>query len=563
MDVAANTIQTIGFAGQIFTGCLNGFKAWQKADDLGRDALELQIKLEWTRSRLDMWGTSWGLEQQDHLKDVRFRRFGMMALNHLVYINYCLDEFKSMDDIFPTLGDAAKYASAPAVSLARLTKSAEVSADELDALRYKLDHLQINSGHQERIKWALQDGRALKMVETVKAMVEDLYIQFPPPAGESSAVVKNSHLISDSLEILDSISGNSTADPALASLCSIKAERIRLESAKRKEDLKTHDPYKVAGQLEERTQLSANRYLGQLRQDGVSYGTPVLVEHKKVEALVNATSTLDHRVQNVARLLCMKQKPTELRTLDCAGVIVTRDKETEYRFIYQLKARRAFTLTDLLKAATRDNLNGLHRDLWALDEKFALARQLSRAVLYLHLAGWLHKGIRSNNVIFCADDETGINLTEPYLVGFEYSRADLARNETETVQSTEEIDNAFRHPDTQGLPTERLEFHRTFDIYGLGMVLLDIGSKRSVANLRVKFASINANKGGWTAVAFRKWLLDSALDSDMTGLTARMGPIYVSIIKTCLSGNFAAKYSGDLNVAFYMEVVRKLQLCVV
>ncbi|KAF2798807.1 hypothetical protein K505DRAFT_321610 [Melanomma pulvis-pyrius CBS 109.77] len=562
MDIAANTIQTLGFAGQIFTGCLNGFQAWQTASDLSRDAIELQIKLEWTRSRLDMWGTLWGLEQQDHLKDSRFRHFGMMALNHLVYINYCLEEFKSMDDIFPTLGDAGMYASTPAFSLARLSQSGGVTPDEMDALRYKLEHLQTNAGAKERAKWALQEGRALKMVETVKAMVEDLYTQFPPPASsEPNPIIKNSYLISDSLDNLDAVSESSTADTTLAALCAVKAERIRTGLEKRTDKLKSHDPYMIAGQLTQEREVTEGRWLGSFRQDNVSYRVPVLIEYKRMPRLVMATSSLDIRIQNVARLLSMKNKPAELRTLNCIGVMVARNNETVYRFVHELKAKNVFTLTHLLKTPTRENVAGSHRDKWALDQKFALAKQLTRAVLYLHLAGWLHKGIRSNNIVFCAGDESDVDLSEPYIVGFEYSRVDLARLETETVDQTDDTDDAFRHPDTQGPPTERAEFQRIFDVYSLGMVLLDIGSKRSVGNLRVKFAAQNATRGGWAAAAFRKWLLETAIDSDVTGLAARMGSVYVEVVKACLSGKFTERYKNDVSVGLYVNVLRRLQQC--
>ncbi|KAJ4367994.1 hypothetical protein N0V83_006349 [Neocucurbitaria cava] len=570
MDIGAGTVQTLGFAGQIFTGCLNGFQAFQKAQDLGRDALQLQITLEWTRSRLDMWGTLWGLERQEHLKDIRFRQFGMMALNHLVYINYCLEDFKTMDDIFPTLGDASKYASTPAVSLARLSKSAEVTPDEMDALRYKMEQLQVNAAGKEKVKWALQDGKALRMAETVKAMVEDLYTQFPPPAAETNAIVKNAYAASDSLDTLDDAANSSSSGPELASLCKFKAENIRLHLEKRSDKLQSTDPERRSDVLAE-TQMhkradgtqNENRWLGRYREDGVSYSIPVLTEHKTVQGNVMTTSPIDNRIRNVARLLSMESKPAELRTLNCLGVTIGHSVPRTYRFIYELKSKTFFTLADCLRTPTEKNLNGLHRDKWPLEQKFNLAKQIARAVQYFHLAGWLHKGLRSSNIIFCADNEALIDLSEPYIIGFDYSRGEFARYETETVETTDDVEiaaNAFRHPDTQGPPTDRSQFERKFDIYSLGMVLLDIGSKRSVPNLKEKFNKM-PDRAPWAAEGFRDWLLVDAIDSNVTGLAARMGSKYADVVKTCLRGKFAESHKGDANVAFYLEILRQLQLC--
>ncbi|CAO2654552.1 Nn.00g112850.m01.CDS01 [Neocucurbitaria sp. VM-36] len=570
MDIGMATIQTLGFTGQIFNGCLNSFQAYYKAQDLGRDALQLQITLEWTRSRLDMWGTLWGLDKQEHLKDKRFRQFGMMALNHLVYINYCLEEFKTMDDIFPTLGDASKYASTPAVSLARLSKSAEVTPDEMDALRNKMEQLQTSAAGKEKVKWALQDGKALKMAETVKAMVEDLYTQFPPPTAESSPIVKNSYAASDSLDTLDDAANSSSSGPELASLCKFKAENIRLHMETRTEKLQSSDPEKILAVLTE-TQMhkradgtqDENRWLGRFREDGISYSIPVLTEHKKVDGNVATTSIIDTRIRNVARLLSMDSKPAELRTLNCLGVKISRNVPRTYRFIYELKSKTFFTLSDCLRTPTEKNLASLHRDKWPLEQKFSLATHLAQALQYFHLAGWLHKGLRSSNIIFCADTESQIDLSNPYIIGFDYSRGELARYETETVESTDNIEiaaDAFRHPDTQGPPTDRAQFERKFDVYSLGMVLLDIGSKRSVPNLREKFGRM-AERAPWSAEGFREWLLDEAIGSNVTGLAARMGSRYVEVVRTCLRGRFEGGYGGDGNVGFYMEVLRGLQRC--
>ncbi|EMD60351.1 hypothetical protein COCSADRAFT_98758, partial [Bipolaris sorokiniana ND90Pr] len=43
-------------------------------------------------------------------------------------------------------------------------------------------------------------------------------------------------------------------------------------------------------------------------------------------------------------------------------------------------------------------------------------------LLYIHLAGWLHKGIRSDNILFFAENNGGFSYDQSFVVGFEYSR---------------------------------------------------------------------------------------------------------------------------------------------
>jgi len=105
-----------------------------------------------------------------------------------------------------------------------------------------------------------------------------------------------------------------------------------------------------------------------------------------------------------------------MRTLDCPGVVsVGDDRQTTYKLLYRPPSPGFFTLEAVLSAQRET-------PTLPLGKKFACAKVLSRAVLWVHLAGWLHKSIRSDDVVFGGDDEAQVDLAEPYLCGFEYSR---------------------------------------------------------------------------------------------------------------------------------------------
>lgn len=72
-----------------------------------------------------------------------------------------------------------------------------------------------------------------------------------------------------------------------------------------------------------------------------------------------------------------------------------------------------------------------------LGDRFRLALKLSEFCLHIHSCGWLHKGLRPENILFFSDSDNASELSgtieRPYVVGFEYSRKEGAREITESV----------------------------------------------------------------------------------------------------------------------------------
>ena len=72
--------------------------------------------------------------------------------------------------------------------------------------------------------------------------------------------------------------------------------------------------------------------------------------------------------------------------------------------------------------------------------KFKLARSLAVALYQLQCAGWVHRKISSYNVIFFRNRTTNeLNLDQPFLVGWHYSRPDDQRRIFPSEQGSEGI----------------------------------------------------------------------------------------------------------------------------
>jgi hypothetical protein len=73
-----------------------------------------------------------------------------------------------------------------------------------------------------------------------------------------------------------------------------------------------------------------------------------------------------------------------------------------------------------LPDSLRDYLNSTFRP--SLTDRMRLALGLAQAVANIHSRNWLHKGIRSENVVFLTPGMRSID--EPRLIGFDFARRD-------------------------------------------------------------------------------------------------------------------------------------------
>lgn len=130
----------------------------------------------------------------------------------------------------------------------------------------------------------------------------------------------------------------------------------------------------------------------------------------------------------------------------------------------------------------------------SLTMRVSLMRTIAQAVEKLHSVNWLHKGLRSENIIFfhCqspSDSSTtadGPDIDEPYLTGFDYSRAEDAVSMSSNAPKAISED-LYRHPGVQGGPpregSRRLGYKKRHDIYSLGVVLSEIAHWKAVEDV--------------------------------------------------------------------------------
>ena len=136
-----------------------------------------------------------------------------------------------------------------------------------------------------------------------------------------------------------------------------------------------------------------------------------------------------------------------------------------YQIPYERKDHPFFLLSDLFK-----NVPAV-----PLGTRVQMALAICRAVLYLHAVGWLHKGVKSENILIFSKyastlanqsslkySAVDVDFENPYLLGFDYSRPEAA--ESWLVMDFDTGKNLYRHPDRWGRP---VTFKKKHDIYSL------------------------------------------------------------------------------------------------
>ena len=562
VGVAGTALGATSLLVQVFQGCVKGFELWQKGEELGNDALIFQARLEMQAARLKAWGADWGLDRgpdSAHLKDHRFEQHGDLAVRYIVLIHHFLDQLKVSGSEFEAVRAASNTSTSAASSIMRLLDISDPVSPERQALVSKLESIQSESKVQERLHWALKDGGLLKALDQLKELIDDLQDFFKPPKTDPIAkLALNSLLATISLAKLEVARSQSSGDSELQGLAHLRQTILEMNARDELfegEDVKVKERFlKETSQRDEK----GNRSFGIFAKNGIH---DVLVEWKLVDValcplehvIFTYKSMVKHRIENLARLLKADFKPTELRALDCVGVVTKylSGDNLEHGLLFQIPSMTHKTLHATLESEA---------NILAAGDWYDIARTTAKAVLFLHLAGWLHKGIRSDNLLFFQSENDDYQYDKPYLVGFEYSREATSAGQTEGVADDFEH-NLYRHPDVQGLPIQstpqavnpkRTSFSNVHDFYSLGLVLLEVGLRETAKAIQER-ASKDSAFGQYSAAKFRNWLLEK----EVPKLGPKMGKGYRDATKLCLDGGLN---TGNRNPQeeLYLKVVRVL-----
>ena len=329
--------------------------------------------------------------------------------------------------------------------------------------------------------------------------------------------------------------------------------------------------------------------IGECRHEIGTYRSPkkglhsqVLIEWKSVEKQVEAR--LKTRIERLTLLMSNISDPA-FHSLKCLGYLgyQTPGACNMYGLIYEVvdlnHETPPFSASSLRPLSS---LFGLSKAP-SLTRRIRIAFALAETILQLHTSGWLHKGIRSENVIFLDRAmhvwENGSSLG-PFVAGYEYARADNPLEMTEDAPSNP-IADLYRHPEAQGVV--RLSFKKIYDLYALGCVLLEVALWQSLedilfdaGNVEEKPAEAAENSNlqqeahlKWTAIIRGKQLLiEKEINASIFDKIAyHAGDKYRDAVQMCLLAGMSTQTSEDdddeseESIQTQLDIVRVLGQC--
>jgi hypothetical protein len=271
------------------------------------------------------------------------------------------------------------------------------------------------------------------------------------------------------------------------------------------------------------------------------YGKSLWVEWSEhvpeIPAIPDLAQIFEDRVAKLASILSDPEKPAAFRGPQCLGYLRHEDDAVGLRFGLVYDA--SYSLDEGDKEARIRSLHDLLKDTRkpSLTKRMSLARNLTQSLMYLHAVNWLHKGFRSDSVMFCSPAEQPWeekDLETPVVSGFEFSRPDLSKEVTVKTTSRVEHD-LYRHPDL--LKYSELRSQKSHDIYSLGLVLLEIAFWQPIEQLAG--VTISQKRARESILPIRELFLTKRFREYPTlkeALASEMGDNFADAVWRCLRG---------------------------
>jgi hypothetical protein len=191
---------------------------------------------------------------------------------------------------------------------------------------------------------------------------------------------------------------------------------------------------------------------------------------------------------------------------------------------------------------------------YSLNQRLEFARKLATAVFFVHSLGWVHKAIRSQNILLFgrtsyrerqSEKSASVHwsLESPALVGFEIARTSEGDTDPGRRCITALDVGAYIHPDLQP-PLSHVRHTMGHDVYSVGVVLLELGIWSSIDTRPELRADMTPEEIGQTLRAL-------ARETELL-----MGRRYRQTVEWCLSQG----QMGDAgSVKIISEVLEKLE----
>ncbi|KAJ5819505.1 hypothetical protein N7474_005096 [Penicillium riverlandense] len=599
---------SVASLGSVFQTCIAAYNCLTDAMRIGNTALSLEIRFRVEAMRLNLWGKSRGLSNafnggprgNDLLEIGEMRR---LILDILGRIAQLLEKHVHVTKKYRALAD-------PQIS-EDIADSSSLSLPQVMVAKAKLDSRIADVSQRTsigaKIRWVLQDKNELTaLLSELTALNDGLERLLPEAqalslsqslAGEILSIAPTLPQISESsfgahnhqaarIIWLRQQNKTSLAEPsdssAALSLSDINTPVTSNETIGGNGGEVDGDwvipvtSFKDFIELRLKDLLAENNHVLEVPNvRTVQYYIPngsdqrgqyVLVEWRSQQAEYKYScitpKALSERHKHLVRLLHRTSiTSTDFRVLRCLGYTHTTGRLPDGQehpvvgFVYQMPslnggaaARIPVTLREILGSAY-ESQEPIAPDL---NDRFALAYNLSLALYQLHCAGWIHRKLSSHNIIYFKDPDGGtFDVTKPFVGGWQYARPDHHVDPNPDQKGPvpfSEMERAggpvsglgdlamYIHPDrlqeAKGIP----RFRKSYDIYSFGVILMEIAFWEPI----LVFAAPDDRKKMGSFEQYGRinhsQLSPTLIKATENEIGSEMGARYRSVVLTCLKG---------------------------
>lgn len=476
-----------------------------------------------------VWGREWGvlegrfeeeLKREEGIGNERLRGLAMEILSEL---------YRTITD-FQRLRE--KYGVVEESGGRDMIEGRESCDREVEKEKggFGIGKLNLRSEMSKRVKWVISDKEKFTvLLQDLKDYNNGLEQLFPPSRLATlhrtwtNELLQGAHRDLGKLKDLEAAS--SGVYPALNVSANLKQLRINLDEKETKNFKPTYT-LKIQRHALVVKNSQMGRTHGQYRNPSLAEPQEIIVEWVEYEK-EDLDARLNHlrRIDDLARMIhSASDRHPDLHTIDCLGY--TDDStSSRYGLIYRSLSSSSSTLNYLITSndfRTPD-----------LGDRFKLAHTLSVALWSLHSLDWLHKNLCSSNILFfpsaytnstriSKERENVPDISTPYLLGFDASRPDQM-GEMSIASRNPTAADLHRHPSSlHSSSCPRKEYCKSFDIYSLGLILLEIGLWKTLQTY---------HKPHYSAEKFRDKIVVQNL---VPGLGSKVGRGYREVVERCL-----------------------------
>jgi hypothetical protein len=583
MEVAAAAAGFVSLTFNTFQSCVQAFDFVYTAQHIGVDGDLFATRLQWEQYRLLQWGTKAGLGPGLSPSSQLNWQITCALLTQLEALLTSAEELKSRYrlDVAEEVVGAREQAIAAQPPTKGVAKFIARLKPEVYTIRGQI--IQANNTVIKRLRWATvgkdQANAITKDISDLNTRLHQLLDTVEQDRRTQVDAILLRDILSRSstateVEEIQYVLGPhpSTSTEAIKAAATLKQIRLYIGDEARDDEVKTTWSKELTASMPSLKKYKHKRlapYSTQapLRYQGLEFARynsqPVLVEWKVAEGAM-----WKRMFDQVTHLALMLASPAgkNSQSLLCLGYLPWEEREL-YALVYEIPAA-ASNAKDVANAWELRSLHSLisAQPHLSLDRRFAIAKTMAGVVLQLHTAGWLHKSLRSENIVFlCPQGSTASEFlhSPPFLVGYEYARLDTTQGAVFTqLPDTEVTADLYRHPKARGVGREK--YRTQFDVYALGCILMELGLWRQLVDVKTTY--VDPSLGGKIKEATaqnREVDLPSLLELSSNNMLVQqlrhsVGEAFADAIVTCIS---MEPPTEDASLDVQQAVVETLHRC--